>query len=84
MDVQNYIGSIALFPYGWEPEGWVLCDGAYVTVDMNRPLFALLGTRFGGDGHSMFSLPHLPPIKTTTGAEVAYYICVEGNFPRRA
>lgn len=84
MDVQNYMGSIALFPYGWAPEGWALCDGAHILVDTNPALFALLGNRFGGDGQMIFALPNLPPVKTTTGTEVAYYICVQGNFPSRA
>jgi len=82
-DVRNYLGSIALFPYGWAPEGWTLCDGSMLSVNGNNALFALLGNRFGGDGHVAFSLPHLPSVKTTTGVEIAYYICVDGDFPHR-
>ena len=84
MDVSAYLGQIALFPYGWQPAGWLPCNGATQSVASNSALFALIGNRFGGDGHLTFALPNLPPVKTATGVEVAYYICVEGSFPRQA
>jgi microcystin-dependent protein len=53
------IGKIALFPYDFEPSGWIFCDGRLVPNSENEVLFMLLGTTFGGDGESTFGLPDL-------------------------
>jgi microcystin-dependent protein len=42
-----------------EIPGWALCDGSLLPIMKNPPLFALLRTRYGGDGVSNFALPDL-------------------------
>ena len=41
------------------PSGWALCHGQTMNLMINRTLFAVLGTAFGGNGHSTFLLPDL-------------------------
>lgn len=54
-----FLGEIRLFPMGWAPDGWHVCDGSPMSVQGNPALFALLGTTYGGDGRSTFNLPDL-------------------------
>jgi len=35
------------------------CDGQQLAIAQNQALFAVLGTRFGGDGRVSFALPDL-------------------------
>lgn len=41
------------------PKGWALCNGQLLPINQNQPLFALLGTTYGGDGRVNFALPDL-------------------------
>ena len=54
-----YIGEIRLLPYGFIPVGWHDCDGSLLSISENDVLFNLLGTTYGGDGQSTFSIPDL-------------------------
>jgi microcystin-dependent protein len=54
-----YIGEIRLFASTYAPKGWLLCDGQSVQINDNQLLFALLGTRYGGDGTTTFQVPDL-------------------------
>jgi microcystin-dependent protein len=54
-----FFGQIALFPYGQAPQGWLPCAGQVMPINRNQPLFALLGTAYGGDGETTFALPDL-------------------------
>lgn len=51
------LGSILLWPVPWVPAGYALCNGATLPLSQNQALFALLGTRYGGDGVNTFGLP---------------------------
>jgi microcystin-dependent protein len=54
-----FVAEIALFPYGFVPAGWARCSGQLLPISQNTALFSLLGTTYGGDGKSTFSLPNL-------------------------
>jgi microcystin-dependent protein len=55
-----FIGEIRTTAFSFAPAGWALCDGQELPITReNGPLFALLGTQFGGDGRSTFALPDL-------------------------
>jgi microcystin-dependent protein len=54
-----FLGEIRLFPFGIIPRGWAPCNGQLLSVQSNAALFALLGSRFGGDGSTTFGLPDL-------------------------
>jgi microcystin-dependent protein len=54
-----YIGEIRIFAGIFAPEGWHFCDGSTLKINGNEPLFALIGTTYGGDGSVNFKLPDL-------------------------
>ena len=56
---EPFIGEIRLFPYTYAPVGWAFCDGQLLPVKQQSTLYALLGTRYGGDGVRDFALPDL-------------------------
>ena len=55
----QFVGEIRIFPFNFAPFGWALCDGQIMAISQNTALFSLLGTNFGGNGTSNFSLPNL-------------------------
>ncbi|HEX8191833.1 MAG TPA: tail fiber protein [Allosphingosinicella sp.] len=54
-----FVAEIRMFPFNFAPKGWAFCDGQLLPISQNTPLFALLGTTYGGDGKSTFALPDL-------------------------
>lgn len=54
-----FIGEIRMFPYGYAPQGWFACNGQRMVLQQYQALFALLGSRFGGDNQTYFNLPNL-------------------------
>jgi microcystin-dependent protein len=77
--MEPFLGQIQLLPYNFPPKGWALCDGRSLSIAPNTALFALIGTTFGGDGRTTFSLPSLKG----PSDGVAYYIALQGIFPSR-
>jgi microcystin-dependent protein len=45
--------------FNFAPKGWALCNGQTLPINQNQPLFALLGTTYGGNGQTTFALPNL-------------------------
>ena len=56
---QTYIGEIKLFSGNNAPFGWALCNGQILPTTGNETLFAVIGTTYGGNGLTDFSLPDL-------------------------
>jgi microcystin-dependent protein len=56
---QPYVGEIRMFAGNFAPAGWMFCEGQLLPISENETLFQLLGTTYGGDGESTFSLPDL-------------------------
>ena len=56
---QPYVGEIRMFARNFPPVGWMFCDGQLLPISENETLFQLIGTTYGGDGESTFSLPNL-------------------------
>lgn len=54
-----FIGQIETFSFNFAPKGWAQCNGQLLQINQNQPLFALLGTMYGGDGRVTFALPDL-------------------------
>jgi microcystin-dependent protein len=48
-----------MFGGNFAPAGWALCDGRTLAIAEYDPLFALIGTTYGGDGQTTFNLPDL-------------------------
>lgn len=77
--MEYFLGQIVIFPYGFEPRGFVKCDGRILPLNQNEALFALLGTKFGGNGRTDFVVPKMEdPCEG-----VSYYMCIQGLFPSR-
>ncbi len=57
--MEPFLGEIRVFPYWFTPQGWLPCNGQLLTIQQYTALFALLGTKFGGNGTSNFALPNL-------------------------
>ena len=55
----QFLGEIRLMCLDTAPPGWALCNGQVLPITQNESLYELLGTRFGGDGHTTFALPDL-------------------------
>jgi microcystin-dependent protein len=55
----QFVAEIRIFPFNFPPTGWAFCDGQLMPISQNTALFSLLGTTYGGDGKSTFSLPDL-------------------------
>jgi microcystin-dependent protein len=56
---QPYVGEIRMFAGNFAPAGWMFCEGQLLPISENETLFQLIGTSYGGDGQSTFSLPDL-------------------------
>ncbi len=54
-----FIGEIRLFGFGFNPVGWMPCNGQLLQINQYQALFSLLGTTYGGDGRTTFALPDL-------------------------
>lgn len=54
-----FLAEIRIFPFGFAPRGWAVCNGQLLPISQNTALFSLLGTTYGGDGKSTFALPDL-------------------------
>jgi len=54
-----YLSEIRAFAFGFQPKGWMLCNGQILAINQNAALFALLGTVYGGNGTTTFQLPNL-------------------------
>jgi microcystin-dependent protein len=56
---EPFLSEIRIMSFNFPPKGWAFCDGQLLPINQNQPLFALLGTTFGGDGRVNFALPDL-------------------------
>ena len=76
-----FLGEMSMVPYlnDLVMRGWLPADGRLMLISQNQALFALLGTRFGGNGATTFRLPNL---KGPT-ENVRYIIATQGIFPSR-
>jgi len=53
-----FVAEVRIFPFNFAPKGWAWCNGQLLPISQNTALFSLLGTMYGGDGKSTFSLPN--------------------------
>lgn len=54
-----FIGQIIMFGGNFAPRGWAVCDGQLLSIGQHNALFSVIGTTYGGDGHTTFQLPDL-------------------------
>lgn len=75
-----FLGQISLRPSGTRVKFWIPCDGRLLPINQNQALYALIGSRFGGDGRTSFALPDLQADSPQEG--LAYHIAVQGMVPK--
>lgn len=75
----DYIGEIKLFPYNFDPSGYIHCDGRLLSIAQYDTLFALIGTTYGGDGMTTFALPDMRSMEPNQYTR--YCINPMGVFP---
>ena len=93
--MDSYISQIVYMPFAWQMVGFIPCRGQTLSIKDHEALFSLLGTRWGGDGHSTFALPDLRPWSDSgpdygkrarrewNEDEIVAHICIEGYYPSR-
>jgi len=59
MGTTPYVGEIIMFAGNFAIQDFAPCDGRTLPVSQYQALFSILGTTYGGDGHSTFALPDL-------------------------
>src|SRR3984957_2540763 len=75
-----YLGEIRIFAGKFAPMGWALCQGQTLSIASNTALFSLLGTTYGGNGTTTFSLPNFQccvPMHQGTGVGLGSYVMGE-------
>lgn len=53
------IGTIQAFAFNTIPDGWLICDGGLLSINLFPELYSVIGTVFGGNGESNFAIPDL-------------------------
>lgn len=56
---EPFIAEIRIIACNFAPRGWAFCEGQLLPISQNTALFSLVGTTFGGDGHTTMGLPNL-------------------------
>ncbi|MEA2870126.1 MAG: hypothetical protein QOH67_102 [Hyphomicrobiales bacterium] len=56
---EPFLGEIRIMSFGYNPQGWAMCNGQFLPINQNQALFSLLGTTYGGNGQTTFALPDL-------------------------
>jgi microcystin-dependent protein len=56
---EPFLSEIRIMSFNFPPKGWAFCNGQQLPINQNQPLFALLGTTYGGNGQTTFALPDL-------------------------
>ena len=95
-----YVGQIKAFAYNESPgPEWLLCDGSTLQISASigiRALFFIIGTQYGGNGTTTFTLPDLRVINPRSSNRLnlrngtvfrgqlylKYYICIDGDYPQ--
>jgi microcystin-dependent protein len=80
--MDTYIGQIVQFAFGYAPIYWMECAGQTLNIAQNQALFALIGTKFGGNGTTTFCLPDMRKASLFSGG-MKYYMSISGYFPPR-
>ena len=57
--MEGTIGEIRAFAGNFAPQNWQFCAGQTLPIAQYTPLFAIIGTTYGGDGQSTFQLPNI-------------------------
>jgi microcystin-dependent protein len=56
---QPYIAQVIIFGFNFAPRNYAFCAGQTLGISQNTALFSLIGTTYGGNGTTTFSLPNI-------------------------
>jgi microcystin-dependent protein len=56
---EPFLSEIKIVAWSFAAKGWALTNGQVFAINQNQALFALLGTTYGGNGTTTFTLPNL-------------------------
>lgn len=76
--IEPYVGEVLLVAHPFEMYGVLRCDGSVYQIDDYQVLFALVGTRYGGDGVTTFAVPNILRYEQP---HLRYVIAWLGVFP---
>lgn len=79
-DRNPYVGELILMPFDHTFETLLLCNGSMLPVENNRPLYALIRNKFGGNDQQ-FALPDLR--SSVPVPNYNYYMSTRGVLPPR-
>ena len=74
--MEGTIGEIRGFAGTFCPMDWAYCQGQLLSVQQYTPLFAIIGTTYGGNGSTNFQLPDLRgriPVGAGQGTGLSIY-----------
>jgi microcystin-dependent protein len=54
-----FVGELRVMAFSYAPAGWVPCDGRLLSVSQFTPLYAVIGSLYGGNGTTTFAVPDL-------------------------
>lgn len=82
--MDEYMGTIKYFAFGYAPTGWLPCNGQLLSISQYTALYALIGINYGGNGSTTFAIPTITTkLGTITSPAIGYCICVNGLYPSR-
>lgn len=82
---EPHMSQIGVFAFGFCPKTWVPADGRLLQIATNQGLFALLGTKYGGNGTTNFAVPKITAVSAPSNGipaqKITICIAAEGVFP---
>ena len=60
--MEAFYASILWVAFTYAPVGTVEANGQCMSINQNQALYALLGSRYGGDNKTNFCVPDLRPV----------------------
>lgn len=79
--VDDFVGAVTLYAFGFVPGGYCHCDGKTLPIQQNAALYSLVNVQFGGDGRTTFGVPNLAGKEPL--AFMKYGLCTMGLYPPR-
>lgn len=83
MTDKGMLAEVRIFAGTFAPRNWSYCEGQLLNSNQNTALFSILGTTYGGNGHTTFALPDLREAEKNLGG-ARYIICIQGVYPSRS
>ena len=75
------IGEIKLFPVDTPPAHTLVCNGAELSIAAYPELYAVIGTKYGGNGTTTFRLPRVEDVIYAAGANHAVGEVIAEGLP---